>query len=94
MWQQKLAAAGDAEAAQCRFPDSCLLWVQVAFFLPQLVQLLRDDGSGQIAAFLLQGASTSVIFAHTLICTLRVGVMSGWLQPPAFGVLQMACNSP
>ena len=44
----------------------------MAFFLPQLVQLLRDDGQGQIAHFLLLAAAKSVIFAHTLICTLRV----------------------
>lgn len=44
----------------------------MAFFLQQLVQLLRDDGQGQIASFLLQAAAKSVIFAHTLICTLRV----------------------
>jgi len=42
----------------------------VAAFLPQLVQLLRGDGDGQIAAYLLAAATRSVLYAHILICTL------------------------
>jgi hypothetical protein len=46
--------------------------VQVAFYLPQLVQQLRADPGGLVEAFLLDGASKSQLFAHHLICTLRV----------------------
>ncbi|KAK9812698.1 hypothetical protein WJX72_002251 [[Myrmecia] bisecta] len=44
---------------------------QVAFFLPQLVQLLRGDDNHQIEEFLLSAATRSVLFAHHLICTLK-----------------------
>ena len=44
----------------------------MAFFLPQLVQLLRSDGNGVISKFLLEAAGRSTIFAHHLVCTLRV----------------------
>lgn len=46
--------------------------MQVAFFLPQLVQLLRADDSGLIRQFLLAAACRSIQFAHVMICTLRV----------------------
>jgi hypothetical protein len=46
--------------------------VQVAFFLPQLVQQLRDDKGGQVEHFLLHAASRSVLFAHLLLCALKV----------------------
>jgi len=44
----------------------------VAFYLPQLVQQLRADPGGLVEAFLLDGAAKSQLFAHHLICTLRV----------------------
>ena len=81
--------------------------MQVAFFLPQLVQLLRDDQGARIAAFLLQAAAKSTIFAHTLICTLRVSCLlrlraCSCLQacsaaPPCFAVSvqrSVACSRP
>ncbi|KAL4452207.1 hypothetical protein ABPG75_007869 [Micractinium tetrahymenae] len=43
---------------------------EVAFFLPQLVQLLRDDPGGTVERFLLDAASHSVYFAHMLVCQL------------------------
>ena len=46
--------------------------VQVAFFLPQLVQLLRADEGGMIQEFLFTAARRSTLFGHKLICTLRV----------------------
>ncbi len=45
---------------------------QVAFFLPQLVQQLRSDEGGLVEAFLLRAASRSVLFAHHLLCALKV----------------------
>ena len=48
------------------------LELQVAFYLPQLVQQLRADPGGLVEAFLLDGAAKSQLFAHHLICTLRV----------------------
>jgi phosphatidylinositol 4-kinase len=49
----------------------------VAFFLPQLVQLLRWDqtgptngGCGPVQRFLLDAAARSVYFAHMLVCQL------------------------
>jgi len=50
---------------------------QVAFFLPQLVQLLRSDENGMITNFLIGSAMQSVVFAHHLICTLRVSPLCG-----------------
>ena len=44
----------------------------MAFYLPQLVQQLRADPGGLVEAFLLDGAAKSQLFAHHLICTLRV----------------------
>eukprot|EP00891_Asterochloris_glomerata_P007299 jgi/Astpho2/7299/e_gw1.00113.17.1_t len=44
---------------------------QVAFFLPQLVQLLRADEGGMIQDFLFTAARRSTLFGHKLICTLR-----------------------
>lgn len=52
-------------------PHPCPLPWQVAFFLPQLVQLLRSDKTGQIEAFLLAAAARSRLFAHHLVCFLR-----------------------
>ena len=46
--------------------------VQVAFFLPQLVQLLRADEGGMIQEFLFTAARRSTLFGHKLVCTLRV----------------------
>eukprot|EP00887_Chlorella_sp_A99_P002072 scaffold21.g2072.t1 len=48
---------------------------EVAFFLPQLVQLLRFDGGagvagGQVERYLLDAAQASVVFAHLLACQL------------------------
>lgn len=51
--------------------------VQVAFFLPQLVQLLRADEGGMIQDFLFTAARRSTLFGHKLICTLRVR-LSDW----------------
>lgn len=49
--------------------------MQVAFFLPQLVQLLRSDGNGMIRKFLLDAAKRSTFFAHHLVCTLKVWII-------------------
>ena len=46
---------------------------QVTFFLPQLVQLLRSDEQGMIKNFLLASAHRTIVFAHHLVCTLKVG---------------------
>lgn len=45
---------------------------EVAFFLPQLVQQLRTDEGRLVEAFLLASATRSQLFAHHLICALRV----------------------
>ena len=50
-----------------------MLLLQVAFFLPQLVQLLRSDENGLLRQFLMAAAGRSILFAQVLICTLRVG---------------------
>ena len=41
--------------------------VQVAFFLPQLVQQLRGDDNSAVRQFLLDGAKSSRLFAHHLV---------------------------
>lgn len=46
--------------------------MQVAFFLPQLVQLLRGDGNGMIQRFLFAAAARSNVFAYNLVCILKV----------------------
>ncbi len=46
--------------------------MQVAFFLPQLVQQLREDQGGLVEEFLLAAAARSMLFAHVLLCALRV----------------------
>ena len=46
--------------------------LQVAVFLPQLVQLLRGDSDRSIADFLIQGARKSSYFAHILLSILTV----------------------
>ena len=56
-------------SSQRNAPESA---VQVAFFLPQLVQLLRADEGGMIQEFLFTAARRSTLFGHKLICTLRV----------------------
>ena len=43
---------------------------QVSFFLPQLVQLLRNDPDGTLESFLVNKACQSVYFAYILICQL------------------------
>ena len=48
--------------------------LQVAFFLPQLVQLLRSDDNSMIKSFLLASADRSIVFAHHLVCTLKVSI--------------------
>lgn len=55
--------------------------MQVAFFLPQLVQLLRSDDNGMIRDFLLAVARSSALFAHHLLCTLRVRRCSERKEP-------------
>ena len=54
----------------------------MAFYLPQLVQQLRVDPGGLVEAFLLDGASKSQLFAHHLICTLRVRLANGSNRAP------------
>ena len=49
-----------------------LVVMQVAFFLPQLVQLLRGDGNGMIQRFLFAAAARSNVFAYNLVCILKV----------------------
>lgn len=44
---------------------------EVSFFLPQLVQLLRNDPEGLLEAFLMQTANESVYFAYLLVCQLN-----------------------
>jgi hypothetical protein len=56
--------------------------VQVAFFLPQLVQQLREDRGGLVERFLLHAASRSVLFAHLLLCALKVRPEAQTLNPP------------
>ena len=46
--------------------------LQVAFFLPQLVQLLRGDSNGMIQQFLFTAAGRSNVFAYNLVCILKV----------------------
>lgn len=46
--------------------------MQVAFFLPQLVQLLRGDSNGMIQRFLFTAAGRSNVFAYNLVCILKV----------------------
>ena len=74
----------------------------VASFLPQLVQLLRGDGDGQIAAYLLAAATRSVLYAHILIATLAAEgtppaeafapavKRSGWKPPADTGLWRVA----
>jgi hypothetical protein len=48
-----------------------LLLLQLVFFLPQLVQLLRGDDDGAIQSFFLTAAAHSDLFAHQLIWALN-----------------------
>ena len=75
---------------------------QVSVFLPQLVQLLRSDGGGQIGAYLLAAARKSVLYAHILLCTLKAEgtppadafspavKRSGWRPPADTGLWGLA----
>ena len=56
--------------------------VQVAFFLPQLVQQLREDRGGLVERFLLHAASRSVLFAHLLLCALKVRLLGPGVSTP------------
>lgn len=49
--------------------------LQVAFFLPQLVQQLRGDDSGAVRQFLFEGAKRSRLFAHHLVSSLLNSVI-------------------
>lgn len=50
---------------------SCAAFVlQLVFFLPQLVQLLRGDTDGAITNFFLTSAAHSDLFGHQLIWAL------------------------
>ncbi|KAK9840723.1 hypothetical protein WJX81_000166 [Elliptochloris bilobata] len=71
---------------------------QVAFFLPQLVQLLRADDGGAVEAFLREEARRARLFAHLLLCALRTEgtppdeafapavKRSGWQRPEDTGI--------
>ena len=61
----------DAGELEPYWPRVRLWWLQVAFFLPQLVQLLRGDDTGLIRQFLMAAANRSTFFAHVLVCTLK-----------------------
>lgn len=75
---------------------------RVAFFLPQLVQALRADADGQLAAFLLRTAAASDVFAHQLVWALQTEQepppeafapevkRSGWQPPRDYGLWQAA----
>ncbi|RMZ55315.1 hypothetical protein APUTEX25_003453 [Auxenochlorella protothecoides] len=75
---------------------------EVAFFLPQLVQMLRTDHDGVVARFLLDAAAVSVHFAVVLACQLRSEGTppdeafdpqvrrSGWSAPKDSGLWQVA----
>lgn len=69
-WVKKGVSIGLDQAE--RFYVPWKIRIQVAFFLPQLVQLLRSDETGMIRAFLLGSAQRSIVFAHHLVCTLKV----------------------
>lgn len=53
-----------------------LCMLQVAFFLPQLVQLLRGDSNGMIQRFLFTAAARSNVFAYNLVCILKASFSS------------------
>ena len=70
----------------------------MAFFLPQLVQMLRSDDGGAVEAFLREEARRSRLFAHLLLCALRTEgtpppeafapavKRSGWQKPEDSGI--------
>lgn len=60
----------------------------MAFFLPQLVQQLREDRGGLVERFLLHAASRSVLFAHLLLCALKV---RPWPQNPEAAIGATTC---
>ncbi len=47
-----------------------------AFFLPQLVQALRHDATGEIQTYLANAARSSWLFAHRLIWALQVRALA------------------
>ena len=75
---------------------------QVAFFLPQLVQLLRGDEGGAVEAFLREEARRACLVAHLLLCALRTEgtppgeafapavKRSGWQKPEDSGIWAVA----
>ncbi len=73
--------------------------MQVAFFLPQLVQLLRGDSNGMIQRFLFTAAGRSNVFAYNLVCILKVLtaqcslllVVVGWLSHFACCIKHCTC---
>lgn len=67
--------------------------LQVAFFLPQLVQLLRGDSNGMIQHFLFTAAARSNVFAYNLVCILKVSGMYQFAMKPAVTEAGSACTS-
>lgn len=75
---------------------------EVAFFLPQLVQLLRGDSNGMIQRFLFTAAGRSNVFAYNLVCILKSEATpgedemnptvkrSGWHAPEDTGLWAIA----
>ncbi|KAA6416579.1 MAG: phosphatidylinositol 4-kinase alpha-like, partial [Trebouxia sp. A1-2] len=75
---------------------------EVAFFLPQLVQLLRGDSNGMIQHFLFTAAGRSNVFAYNLVCILKSEATpgedemnptvkrSGWHAPEDTGLWAIA----
>jgi len=53
---------------------ACLCLAQVAFYLPQLVQSLRNDADGTIGAALLHKAQASDMFAHQVCACMNLYV--------------------
>ncbi|OAJ42765.1 hypothetical protein BDEG_26179 [Batrachochytrium dendrobatidis JEL423] len=47
---------------------------QVFFFIPQMVQALRDDSVGYIERFILDAAKTSQAFAHQIIWNMKANM--------------------
>ena len=71
----------DTQESDWQPHNAAAWWAQVAFFLPQLVQQLRRDEGGLVEAFLLDSAARSQLFAHHLICALRVRPQDLRLSP-------------
>ncbi|KAL2917897.1 Phosphatidylinositol 4-kinase stt4 [Polyrhizophydium stewartii] len=47
---------------------------QVFFFVPQMVQALRDDSAGYIERFILEAARSSQLFAHQIIWNMKANM--------------------